>query len=1497
MFQLKYKTRGNSLPGGKPRVYISDHCEKDSRWRDVLIAELLELCDCVVFYCDTQPTQEQEEAYKADLNQMQMIVIPVTNALFAEDNYTLQTDLPYALEHKIGVLPIVVEGDILEAYGKVFGQIQFLNRSDMDSTARSYREKLASFLKMALFDEEQVQQIRKVFDSYIFLSYRKKDRKYANELMRIIHNMENFSNVAIWYDEYLIPGEDFTVVIDKALQDAPVFMLAVTPNLLSPGNYVMECEYPAAVRHNKPVLPVMMQSTDQEELQAAYRGIPECADPENGEMLREALHRCFRGVPLGNHKNDPEHMYLIGLAYLSGIDVEVDRSRAADYIEQAAIAGNLAAMEKISEMYTYGIGVARDWTKALVWRYRLHQVYQQAYWGCAFSKKDCPITPEDRRILQNYLENLQYMLVDAPYAGVLEYAELTWWAKIAFENFVDTESEKITDPEAAEIVASVRLSGNSFYSANSKALVKCMKELCRQENSEKRKILLARAYMCNGDFRKAEKLYRGILKKNKDAQVMLYLAQCLNAIAQDAACCSRKIGILRKISKLFEHAPGFLWDIYYVLDRKCNAYQKQMLVEALQLCREITENNQNFPAIRVLAEIWDKHRWKINSEEYNTLFWQTYEQMKQIYLQTKEKDDLDLLRQLCWVAESITEDVAQKALYAQRRGALTGLDSNRDPNQNKQATLRYAVQLARQANERNLKSAGDWDYCVCKLDKDWHIYVPSDKIIPEMADLLRCALRSAVRGGAHLSVDRAETVWRSTADPDVADVYIDILMEQALRRDCSLEEAFTNCTKAMGVFCEMVSLDWRLCTWQKQLFPDHDLARKQEWFVGCLGRRLGQDPKVGEKTGAKNNSFIANNYLSALQEWEKGNLLQAVDQCFRMVGIDDEVDPQWAPVAARYELLAHIDNQNPARVINHLQKANAYRQKAKGVANKVSIAINYSLMADAALQMDDGASVRTYLEKAAGMYYVTTDRSYAVMQTINDRYRALIRDLAPKEAAQKKRVYLSNMKGYLYEQTEIDKELAGEYVATLPEDVVPDYEDLSIVMALALVGPREEDCPYVSRLLYNWLCDSTYNYRGELIQYLETCVDRDGSLENRRYFAKIAERVPMLPAEALAEDAVARAAWIGRLEKAKTLLAEVEQQWTEEDAVLFRDIQHRLSRAMPEAIDDKIASEKQHEEDHAIEDYRKNLFAAVEFLVDCYSCHASKWHKQHRKESLRQLLELAESPLLESLSNEECDKVYWRLQSGQEDIRSTKICQKIQQIRTKLVRLLYERQKTQPNEERKAMLRVYGEWFVQEGLVTEDHLWLAALYKEETQGADAKDLALYNAEYASIYMALGLYDKAKELHIAYIESEADEEPWQQGNAIAVIFDNYVQRDRWKEANLFFKKLLAVYELCIKEDNEGWAASALHTKIGTIGDVLHRSTVTDKDFIVYFGESLESLENLVKEKRIVWPNELVRMYCESGRKILGKRAIALAKELKWEKWEIDQLRKDIKRNSR
>lgn len=93
--KLQYKTRGNSSPQGKPRVYFSCHPADFRLYFQPISEEILEKQNCAIWY-DTEPEAEYDsEPFKLSLSQMQLFVIPVTTRFLCQENRALSVELPY----------------------------------------------------------------------------------------------------------------------------------------------------------------------------------------------------------------------------------------------------------------------------------------------------------------------------------------------------------------------------------------------------------------------------------------------------------------------------------------------------------------------------------------------------------------------------------------------------------------------------------------------------------------------------------------------------------------------------------------------------------------------------------------------------------------------------------------------------------------------------------------------------------------------------------------------------------------------------------------------------------------------------------------------------------------------------------------------------------------------------------------------------------------------------------------------------------------------------------------------------------------------------------------------------------------------------------------------------------------------------------------------------------------------------------------------------------
>lgn len=379
MAELEFKTRGMISPQGKTKVYFCCHPDDFKYYFDSISTAILSKYDCAICYFKDDKNDYDEELFLSDLSQMQLFVMPVSRKLLESSNRAIDTEFVYAQQMHIPVLPLMQEKGLEKLFNSRCGNLQFLDKYSDDLTAISYEEKLNSFLNSVLIGDELIQKVKAAFNAYIFLSYRKKDRKYARQLMDLIHSNEKCWNIAIWYDEFLIPGENFNSAIEKALQNCDLFALAVTPSLLEEANYVQNIEYPLACNCKKKILPVEMEETDRTLLRSIFPQLPELVDLTDSTSIQDALLTHLRTIAITPHENDPEHDFFVGLAYLHGIDVEINYDIAIDLIRRAAKKGVVEAVEKLVEIYDKGIGVRRDIKEAIIWQKACVALWRERY--------------------------------------------------------------------------------------------------------------------------------------------------------------------------------------------------------------------------------------------------------------------------------------------------------------------------------------------------------------------------------------------------------------------------------------------------------------------------------------------------------------------------------------------------------------------------------------------------------------------------------------------------------------------------------------------------------------------------------------------------------------------------------------------------------------------------------------------------------------------------------------------------------------------------------------------------------------------------------------------------------------------------------------------------------------------------------------------------------------------------------------------------------------
>ncbi len=387
-------TRGQSDARGKPRVWLTCHPEDVETALPKVREDLLRHANCAVWHDAEMTAPYDPRELEACLDEMQLVVLAVTSRFLYTEHRAKDVELKYALRQHIPVLPILLESGLSREFNRVTDtKLQVVNRNVSDPTATPYDDMLDTYLKSVLVGDELARQVRDAFDAYVFLSYRKKDRRHAQRLMHLIHENRQFRDIAIWYDEFLVPGEKYDGAIKAAFEKSGLFALAVTPNLLEPKNYVLREEYPMARKRRREkgdleIVPVELyeaergdERTERLKMETVYRDIPPIQDEHNPIEMNAALLEALERIAKKENDGSARHRFFIGLAYLCGIDVEINQARALELIRSAAEDPEPCydATEKLVDMYKTGDGVARNPGTAIEWQRKLCAQYRAAY--------------------------------------------------------------------------------------------------------------------------------------------------------------------------------------------------------------------------------------------------------------------------------------------------------------------------------------------------------------------------------------------------------------------------------------------------------------------------------------------------------------------------------------------------------------------------------------------------------------------------------------------------------------------------------------------------------------------------------------------------------------------------------------------------------------------------------------------------------------------------------------------------------------------------------------------------------------------------------------------------------------------------------------------------------------------------------------------------------------------------------------------------------------
>lgn len=373
------KTRGNTAPAGKTKIYIIARPEDREQYLDAVVRILLHTVNAAVYYDDgvgeASHLDEQHKEY-------QLAVAIVTKEFLLTGNSAREQELTFAMNRNIPVFPFTFEPGVDILFDKIVGHYQCIYAGQQTGTEKNFYQKLQDAISTITEPEELHREIyEKAFDLFLFISYRKIDRKYVNEYVNRMHQIPILQGIGYWYDEELVMGTDYNEEIDNALRSSDAVLLIVTPNVLAEGNYVKTIEYQRAVSYGKPIVAVELAPTDRRAFIEAFPEVDyyiSLAEEAGSEAVLLNLIKLKQGNPESGSRSRHRD-YLLGQAYTYGIGVEVNHALGRKMLTQLAESGYVPAMEAVIDLYENQIGVSAEPETLDAWRKELVQARQYLF--------------------------------------------------------------------------------------------------------------------------------------------------------------------------------------------------------------------------------------------------------------------------------------------------------------------------------------------------------------------------------------------------------------------------------------------------------------------------------------------------------------------------------------------------------------------------------------------------------------------------------------------------------------------------------------------------------------------------------------------------------------------------------------------------------------------------------------------------------------------------------------------------------------------------------------------------------------------------------------------------------------------------------------------------------------------------------------------------------------------------------------------------------------
>lgn len=300
----------------------------------------------------TQTEVRNSEKLLNEIKKMDLVIVLVSEMFMFGQHVIRDIVLPYAISEKLTLLPIVLSNEVEAKFDEHYGHIHFVKSlDDIESIATIINDYTPSVKKKENIQASYIdmQCTKNPFSQTYFVSYRKKDGQYIDFLQKKVHENYALIDTQLWYDTYLVPGENYDERLIRMMDSCDAVILLVTAQLLEPDNYVLRKEMPYAMASGKRIVAIQVEECDLESIKQVYK-IQDIYRLDEWDCFSDLL--SVAGISVPKVSMTAQHIYSIGKEYLDGSVAEKNHKLAVSLLHKASELGYIRAYETLIEVFS-----------------------------------------------------------------------------------------------------------------------------------------------------------------------------------------------------------------------------------------------------------------------------------------------------------------------------------------------------------------------------------------------------------------------------------------------------------------------------------------------------------------------------------------------------------------------------------------------------------------------------------------------------------------------------------------------------------------------------------------------------------------------------------------------------------------------------------------------------------------------------------------------------------------------------------------------------------------------------------------------------------------------------------------------------------------------------------------------------------------------------------------------------------------------------------------